>query len=47
VGITGERQPVVELAGRAPGIDRFALRPTSLEDVYFARTQDAGELAAW
>jgi ABC-2 type transport system ATP-binding protein len=47
VGIAGEREPVVELAGKAPGIDRFALRPTSLEDVYFARTQDAGEIAAW
>jgi ABC-2 type transport system ATP-binding protein len=47
VGIAGEREPVVELAGKAPGIERFALRPTSLEDVYFARTQDAGEGAAW
>jgi ABC-2 type transport system ATP-binding protein len=47
VGIAGEREPVVELAGKAPGIERFTLRPTSLEDVYFARTQDAGELAAW
>jgi len=47
VGIAGEREPVVELAGKAPGIERFALRPTSLEDVYFARTQDAGEAAAW
>jgi ABC-2 type transport system ATP-binding protein len=47
VGIEGEREPVVELAGKAPGIERFALRPTSLEDVYFARTQDAGEVAAW
>jgi ABC-2 type transport system ATP-binding protein len=47
VGIAGEREPVVELAGKAPGIDRFALRPTSLEDVYFARTQDAAETAAW
>jgi ABC-2 type transport system ATP-binding protein len=47
VGIAGEREPVVELAGKAPGIERFALRPTSLEDVYFARTQDAGEVAAW
>ena len=46
VGLTGERQPVVELAGSAPGIERFALRPTSLEDVYFARTQDAGEPVA-
>ena len=47
VGIQGEREAVVELAGKAPGIERFALRPTSLEDVYFARTQDAGEVAAW
>ena len=46
VGIAGEREPVVELAGKAPGIERFALRPTSLEDVYFARTQDPGEAAA-
>jgi ABC-type multidrug transport system ATPase subunit len=45
VGIAGEREPVVELAGKAPGIERFALRPTSLEDVYFAKTQDAGEVA--
>ena len=37
-GIGGQREPVVELAGRAPGIERFALRPTTLEDVYFART---------
>jgi ABC-2 type transport system ATP-binding protein len=47
VGIEGEREPVVELAGKAPGIERFALRPTTLEDVYFARTQDTGEVAAW
>jgi ABC-2 type transport system ATP-binding protein len=47
VGIVGEREPVIELAGKAPGIERFVLRPTSLEDVYFARTQDAGEDAAW
>jgi ABC-2 type transport system ATP-binding protein len=46
VGIAGERQAVVELAARAPGIDRFGLRPTSLEDVYFARTLDAGEKAS-
>ena len=46
VGIAGEREPIVELAGKAPGIERYALRPTSLEDVYFARTQDAGEVAA-
>ena len=34
-------EPVVELAGGAPGIERFTLRPTTLEDVYFARTQRA------
>ena len=38
-GIMGQREPVVELAGGAPGIERFTLRPTTLEDVYFARTQ--------
>jgi hypothetical protein len=38
-GIMGQREPVVELAGGAPGIERFTLRQTTLEDVYFARTQ--------
>ena len=47
VGIAGERQAVVELAARAPGIDRFTLRATSLEDVYFARTLDAEAAVAW
>jgi hypothetical protein len=36
---------VVELAGNAPGITRLALRPASLEDVYFACTQ--GREEAW
>jgi len=38
VGLTGSREAVVELAGSAPGIKRFALRPTTLEDVYFTLT---------
>jgi ABC-2 type transport system ATP-binding protein len=42
VGLRGPREPVMELAGGAPGITRLSLRPSSLEDVYFARTQDAG-----
>jgi ABC-2 type transport system ATP-binding protein len=42
VGLSGERDAVIELAGSAPGIVRFALRPATLEDVYFARTQSAG-----
>jgi ABC-2 type transport system ATP-binding protein len=38
VGLTGEREPVVELAAAAEGIERLVLRPASLEDAYFART---------
>ncbi|MEO8090625.1 MAG: ABC transporter ATP-binding protein [Gemmatimonadales bacterium] len=41
IGLTGSRDAVVELAGSAPGIKRFSLRPTTLEDVYFALTQSA------
>jgi ABC-2 type transport system ATP-binding protein len=47
VGLTGPREPVVELAGSAPEVSRFALRPVTLEDVYFASTrpvQDAAEV---
>jgi ABC-2 type transport system ATP-binding protein len=44
VGINGERDAVLELATTAPGIERLALRPASLEDVYFVRTRvGAGE----
>jgi ABC-2 type transport system ATP-binding protein len=39
VGLSGTRDAVVELAGNAPGIERFTIRRPSLEDVYFARTQ--------
>jgi ABC-2 type transport system ATP-binding protein len=39
VGLRDSREAVVELAGTAPGIERFTLRPALLEDVYFARTQ--------
>src|SRR4051812_31935304 len=44
VGLAGPREPVVELAGGAPEVSRFALRPVSLEDVYFAATRDADEV---
>ena len=40
VGLTGEREPIVELAGAATGVNRLSLRPATLEDAYFARTQD-------
>jgi ABC-2 type transport system ATP-binding protein len=39
VGLRDSREAVVELAGTAPGIERFSLRPATLEDVYFAKTQ--------
>jgi hypothetical protein len=39
VGVRGEREAVVALAMDAPGIERLALRPASLEDAYFAKTR--------
>jgi len=39
VGLRESREAVVELAGSAPGIGRFTLRPATLEDVYFAKTR--------
>ena len=41
VGIAREREAVIELATVAAGIERLLLRPSSLEDVYFARTRGA------
>ena len=41
VGVAKEREAVVDLAARAPGIERLALRPATLEDAYFARTRSA------
>ena len=43
VGLSGARDAVVELAGTAPGIERFTIRRPTLEDVYFAKTQDSVE----
>jgi ABC-type multidrug transport system ATPase subunit len=39
VGLTGSREHVTELAAAAAGIARLAIRPPTLEDVYFGRTQ--------
>jgi ABC-type multidrug transport system ATPase subunit len=41
IGITGERDGLAKLAGLAPGLVRFTIRPATLDDVYFARTQGA------
>jgi ABC-2 type transport system ATP-binding protein len=38
LGLIGDREAVIELATPAAGIERLALRPATLEDVYFART---------
>jgi ABC-2 type transport system ATP-binding protein len=46
IGLRDSREAVVELAGTAPGIDRFTLRPATLEDVYFAKTQALAEAPA-
>jgi ABC-2 type transport system ATP-binding protein len=40
IGISGSREGLARLAGIAPGFVRFVVRPTTLDDVYFARTQD-------
>jgi ABC-type multidrug transport system ATPase subunit len=40
VGIIGERESVMELATSAPGIDRLAVRPATLEDAYFVHTRE-------
>ena len=39
VGLARGRARMGELAAQAPGVTRFSLRPPTLEDVYFARTQ--------
>jgi ABC-2 type transport system ATP-binding protein len=39
LGISGSHEEVARTVGGFPGISRFAIRPATLEDVYFARTQ--------
>jgi ABC-2 type transport system ATP-binding protein len=39
VGLARGRARTGELAAQAPGVTRFSLRPPTLEDVYFGRTQ--------
>jgi ABC-2 type transport system ATP-binding protein len=41
LGLSSQRDAAIELAAGAAGVDRFAIRPASLEDVYFAKTQRA------
>ena len=46
VGIVGRRDGLAKLGGLAPGLVRFTIRPATLDDVYFARTQGAGSVLA-
>jgi ABC-2 type transport system ATP-binding protein len=46
VGIVGRRDGLVKLGGLAPGVVRFTIRPATLDDVYFARTQGASAVLA-
>ena len=41
VGISGSREGFTRLVATNPGVVRFALRPATLDDVYFALTQVA------
>jgi ABC-2 type transport system ATP-binding protein len=41
VGIAGRRDGLAEFAASAAGLVRFTIRPATLDDVYFARTQVA------
>ena len=41
VGIVGARDGLAKLAGLVPGLVRFSVRPATLDDVYFAKTQGA------
>ena len=42
IGIAGERDGLAKLSGLAAGLVRFTIRPVTLDDVYFARTQVLG-----
>jgi ABC-2 type transport system ATP-binding protein len=41
LGISGPRGELARTVGAVPRISRLSIRPTTLEDVYFARTQAA------
>ena len=41
LGISGPHDELARTVGATPRITRFAIRPASLEDVYFALTREA------
>jgi len=46
VGIVSRGDGLAKLGGLAPGVVRFTIRPATLDDVYFARTQGASSVLA-
>jgi ABC-2 type transport system ATP-binding protein len=44
IGIDGPRERLAQLAGMAPQFQSFTIRPVTLEDVYFLRTQGRAPL---
>jgi ABC-2 type transport system ATP-binding protein len=46
LGISGPHDELARIVGAEREIARFAIRPATLEDVYFARTQDAAPPAS-
>lgn len=46
VGIVGRRDGLAKLGGLAPGLVRLTIRPATLDDVYFARTQGSSAVLA-
>ena len=42
IGIVGSTEGLTRLAGLAPKLVRLTVRPATLDDVYFAKTQIAG-----
>jgi ABC-2 type transport system ATP-binding protein len=45
IGVAGSRDGLAEWGARVQGLVRFVIRPATLDDVYFARTQSAGSVA--
>jgi ABC-2 type transport system ATP-binding protein len=46
IGMSGSRERLAQLAATAPGWARLTIRPTTLDDVYFARTQGVAAAGA-
>jgi ABC-2 type transport system ATP-binding protein len=45
LGISSPHDELARIVGSAPDVTHFAIRPATLEDVYFARTQEPQQAA--